>query len=293
MMMEITMIRSLLYIPGISERMILKARDSAADSLILDLEDGVAPNQKLEARATVVRLLSEIDFGGKEILVRINALATEWGLEDARSVAAVGAPGLVIPKCESVEEVTTIAPVMQSRYHQPIGGQSRKLLCLIETPRGVFAGRDIAESNEMVAGLMFGAADLSRDLGSVLSEDETEVLFARSHVLLAARAAGVAAYDSPHFAIEDIEGLRRRCQAARNLGYDGKTVIHPSHIEIVNEVFAPTAEQIAEAERVIEAMAAAQAEGRGVIRLDGKMIDQVHLSAAKKVLERARRAKAW
>jgi citrate lyase beta subunit len=286
------MIRSLLYVPGISERMILKANDSAADGLILDLEDGVAPNQKLEARATVVRSLNEIDFGGKEIFVRINALVTEWGLEDARAVVAVGAPGLVIPKCESVEDVTTVAPIMQSKYHQPIGGQSRKLLCLIETPRGVFASRDIAESNELVAGLMFGAADLSRDLGSVLSEDETEVLFARSHVLLAARAAGVAAYDSPQFAIEDMEGLRRRCQAARNLGYDGKTAIHPSHIETINEVFAPTAEQIAEAERIIEAMTAAQAEGRGVIRLDGKMIDQVHLAAARKLLEKARRRNA-
>jgi citrate lyase beta subunit len=269
--------------------MILKASDSEADGLILDLEDGVAPNQKLEARATVVRSLNEIDFGDKEIFVRINALVTEWGLEDARAVVAVGAPGLVIPKCESVEDVTTVAPIMQSKYHQPIGGQTRKLLCMIETPRGVFAGRDIAESNELVAGLMFGAADLSRDLGSVLSEDETEVLFARSHVLLAARAAGVAAYDSPHFAIEDMEGLRRRCQAARNLGYDGKTAIHPSHIETINEVFAPTAEQIAEARRVIEAMEAAQAEGLGAIRLDGKMIDQVHLSAARKVLEKARR----
>src|SRR5215475_12487126 len=141
-MLEITIMRSLLYVPGISERMILKARDSAADGLILDLEDGVAPNQKLEARATVVRMLNEIDFGGKEIFVRINALAKEWGLEDARSVAAVGAPGLIIPKCESVEEVTTVAPVLQSKYHQPIGGQSRKLLCQIETSRGVFASRE-------------------------------------------------------------------------------------------------------------------------------------------------------
>ncbi len=285
------MMRSLLYVPGISERMILKARDSAADALILDLEDAVTPDRKLEARETVVRLLGEIDFGDKEIFVRINALATEWGLEDARAVVAVGAPGLVIPKCESVEEVTTVAPIMQSKYHQPIGGQTRKLLCQIETPRGVFAGREIAESNDLVAGLLFGAADLSRELGCVLSENEPEVFFARSHVLLAARAAGVAAYDSPHFAIDDLEGLRRRCVAVRNLGYDGKTAIHPSHVEIINEVFAPTAEEIAEAERVIEAMAAAQAEGRGAIRLDGKMIDQVHLAAAKKVLERARRTK--
>jgi citrate lyase beta subunit len=291
-MREITIMRSLLYVPGISERMILKARDSASDGVIIDLEDGVAPNQKLEARATVVRLLNEIDFSGKEIFVRINALATEWGLEDARAVVAVGAPGLVIPKCESVEDVTIVAPVMQSRYHRPIGGKSRKLLCQIETSRGVFASREIAESNELVEGLLFGAADLSRDLGAILSQDEIEVLFARSHVLLAARAAGVAAYDSPHFAIDDLEGLRRRCQAARNMGYDGKAAIHPSHLEIINEVFAPTAEQIAEAERVIEAMESAQAEGLGAIRLDGKMIDQVHLSAARKVLEKSRRQTA-
>jgi citrate lyase subunit beta/citryl-CoA lyase len=281
--------RSLLYVPGISERMILKARDTAADGLILDLEDGVAPDQKLAARATVVRLLGEIDFGDKEIFVRINSLATEWGLEDARAVAAVGAPGIVIPKCESVDDVTTVAPVLQSKYHQPIGGQARKLFCLIETPRGVLDSRQIAESDELVKALMFGAADLSRDLDCVLSEDETEVLFARSQVLLAARAAGVAAYDSPHFAVADLEGLRRRCLASRNLGYDGKTIIHPSHIEIVNEVFAPTPEQIAEAERVIAAMTEAQAEGRGATKLNGKMVDQAHLSAARKVLEKARK----
>jgi citrate lyase subunit beta/citryl-CoA lyase len=121
----------------------------------------------------------------------------------------------------------------------------------------------------------------------LLSEDEPELLFARSQVLLAARAAGVAAYDSPHFTIADLEGLRRRSQAARNLGYDGKTIIHPSHIEIVNEIFAPTAAQIENAQRIVAAMSDAHSQGRGAISLDGKMIDQVHLAAAKKVLEQA------
>ncbi len=288
-MKQTTTIRSLLYVPGISERMILKARAAAADALILDLEDAITPEQKVEARLNVVRLLREVDFGAREVFVRINALATEWGLEDARAVAAAGVPGLIIPKCESVDEVTTIAPILQSRFRPTIGGRQNSLLCLIETPRGVIESYKLAQSHELVAGLMFGAADLSRELGAVLSEDEAEVLFARSQTLLAARAAGIHAYDSPHFAIGDLEGLRRRSLAARHLGYDGKTIIHPSHIEIVNEVFAPTAEQIAEAERVVEAMAAAQAEGRGAIRLDGKMIDQVHLSAAKRVLEQARR----
>ncbi len=270
--------RSLLFVPGISEPMIGKARYSASDALILDLEDAVAPDQKLEARATVARILREMDFGDKEVYVRINSLATSWGLEDARAVATAGAQGIVIPKCESAYEVTTIAPV------SPRG----KLLCLIETPRGVLASREIVEASDAVVGLLFGSADLCREMGCVLSEDEIELLFARSHVLMAARAAGVAAYDSPHFVIADLEGLRRRSQAARNLGYDGKLLIHPSHIAVVNEIFAASAEQIADAQRVVDAMETARADGRGVVTLDGRMIDQVHLSAAKKVLKQAR-----
>jgi citrate lyase beta subunit len=268
--------------------MILKAHDSTADALILDLEDAVAPDQKIEARSVIVGILREVDFSNKEVFVRINSLRTEWGLEDARAVAAGGAPGIVIPKIENVDEVTTVSPILQSRYRRQVSEQGNRILCLIETPRGVLASREIAEANELIAGLVFGAADLARELGCRLSEDERELLFARSQVLLAARAAGVSAYDSPYFAISDSDGLRRASQVARNLGYDGKTVIHPSQIEIVNEVFAPTAEQIAEAHRVIAAVETAQAEGRGAVSLEGKMVDQAHLSAAKKVLEHAR-----
>jgi len=268
--------------------MILKARDSGADAIILDLEDAIAPERKIEARGTVARLLRENDFGEKELFVRINSLTTVWGLEDARAVAASGAPGILIPKAELVDDVITIAAILKSRERRNADEQPRQILCLIESPRGVLGCRELAESNELVAGLIIGAADLAGDLGCILSEDERELLYARSQVLLAARAAGVAAFDSPHFVINDPEGLRRRSQAARNLGYDGLTIIHPSHIETVNTVFAPTSGQIAEAERVISALEAARAEGRGVVMLDGRMIDQVHLSAARKLLEQAR-----
>ena len=271
--------RSLLYVPGNSEKMIVKARETAADGLILDLEDGVAPSQKREARALVARLLRELDFGDQQIFVRINALTTEYGLEDARAASASHAPGIVIPKVESAEVVTTIASILL----QP----KSKLLCQIETPRGVFDCRAIAEASEQVAALLFGSADLSRELGATLTDDETEVLYARQHVLLAARAANVSAYDSPHFVIADLDGVRRRAVAARQLGYDGKTVIHPSHIEIVNEVFVPTPAQIAQAERIVAAMAAAHSAGRGVVTLDGQMIDQVHLTAANQLLKQA------
>lgn len=283
---NLTALRSLLYVPGNSEKMILKARESAADALILDLEDAIAIEQKLEARATVVRALREMTFDGKEVFVRINGLTTEYGLEDARAVAAAGAPGILLPKAERVDDVTTLAPILQSRNWA--GAQTshdaKHLLLLIETPRGVFAARELAEASELVVGLLFGSADLSREVGCTLGEDEAEVFYARSHVLLAARAAGVAAYDSPHFGIADLEGLRQRSQAARRLGYDGKTAIHPAHLEIVNEVFAPTEAEFAQAERVVNALAAAP--GRGVVVLDGQMIDQVHLATAKKILAR-------
>jgi citrate lyase beta subunit len=161
-----------------------------------------------------------------------------------------------------------------------------KLLCLIESPRGVLASRELATGSGQVRGLVFGAADLAREVGCVLSEGEPELLYARAQVLLAARAAGVAAFDSPHFVIADLEGLRSACQAVRRLGYDGKTTIHPSHIATVNEIFAPTPEEIAAAERVVAAMEAAEAAGRGAISLDGRLIDQVHLAHARKILKR-------
>lgn len=284
---NLTALRSLLYVPGNSEKMILKARESVADALILDLEDSIVPEQKLEARATVVRALREMNFGDKDVFVRINPLTTEFGLEDARAVAAAGAPGILLPKAERVDDVTSLAPILQSRNWA--GAQTvhdvKHLLLLIETPRGVFAARELAEASELVGGVIFGSADLSRELGCTLSEDEAEVFYARSHVLLAARAAGVAAYDSPHFGIADFEGLQRRCQAARRLGYDGKTAIHPAHLETLNEVFAPTASELANAERIVNALVAAP--GRGAIVLDGKMIDQVHLATARKVLAQA------
>ncbi len=276
--------RSLLYVPGISEKMILKALESEADALIIDLEDAVALEQKLEARSTVARLLGQLDFGSRQVFVRINGLATEWGMDDARAATAGGAIGIVIPKVESVDDVTNIAAILMSRKRARPTNRQPQIICLIESPRAVFAAREIAQSNELVKGLIFGSADLSREIGCLLSEDETELLFARSSVLLAARATGVAVYDSPHFVIADLGGLRRRSLASRRLGYDGKTVIHPSHLAIVNEIFAPTPEQIDEARRIVAAMEQSRAEGRGAITLDGRMIDQVHLTAAKKLL---------
>jgi citrate lyase beta subunit len=280
------MFRSLLFVPGSSIKMILKAQESPADALVLDLEDGVAPEHKLDARSTVSQIMREIDFTDREVFVRINSLRTEWGLEDVRAVVAGGARGVLIPKIENVDEVTTIAAVLNARLHRSEDRQRPQILCLVETPRGVFAARELAASNELVTGLMFGASDLARALGSQLTDDEPELLMARSQLLLAARAAGIKAYDSADQTVHDPDRLRRRCLATRHLGYDGKAASHPAQLAIINQVFTPTAEQIAAAEEIVAIMGAAIARGRGTAICQGRMIDQVHFDEAQSLLRK-------
>ena len=275
--------RSLLYVPGSSQKMIEKARISDADGLILDLEDSIPPEQKESARGIVTHALRDLDFGSKQVFVRINSLATSHSLEDARAVAATGKAGLLIPKVESADEISVIAPILVSGSAT---ASTHGLLCLIESPRGVLACQPIASASPLLAGVVFGSADLVREVGCRLTPGEPELLYARSHVLLVARASGIAAYDSPHFSIADLDGLHLECQLARRLGYDGKTVIHPSHLSIVNEAFDPTEAEINEARRVVAALEEAGMEGRGAIALDGKLVDQVHLAHARKILSR-------
>ena len=276
--------RSLLYVPGSSERMIAKASACDADGLILDLEDSIPPEQKESARLTVVQALREMDFGSRHVFVRINSLATSQSIEDARAVAATGKSGILIPKVEGPDEVSAIAPILVSGSGT---ASTHGLMCLIESPLGVLNCREIASASPLLTGVVFGSADLVREVGCRLTPGEPELLYARSHVLLVARATGIAAYDAPHFGIADLDGLHLECQMARRLGYDGKTVIHPSHIPIVNECFDPTEAEINEAKRVVAALEEAGLEGRGAIALDGKLIDQVHLAHARKILGRA------
>jgi citrate lyase beta subunit len=266
--------------------MIQKARETEAEALILDLEDAVAPAQKEEARQALAQTLREVDLSHKEVFVRINGLRTPWGLEDARAAVAGGVRGIVIPKIEHPDEVTAIAAVLQGRLHREDDRQRPRILCLIETPRGIFAARTLAESNRLVEWLMFGASDLARALGSNLTEGESELLYARSHLLLAARAAEVPAYDAPSPAVEDLTAVRRHSQASRALGYDGKAAIHPAHLPIIHEVFSHTPDEIKEAVAIVEALAAAQAAGRGTALHRGRMIDQVDLAEAQRLLDK-------
>ncbi len=268
--------RSLLFVPGVSEKMILKARDTEADALILDLEDAVSPDRKIEARQTVMRMLAEVDFGGKPVFVRVNRFDTGFGEEDARAVASSKAYGAVLPKAERPEEVAAVV--------QMLAGHQR-LVAMIESPRGVLNCPAIADASPMLDGLMFGSADFTVLTRGRLTEGEPELLVARSRMLYSARAAGVEAYDAPYFSIPDLDGLRRASELVRNLGYDGRAVIHPSHIATVNEVFSPSVEEIAQARKIVAAMQEALDRGLAAIQFEGQLIEPLHARTAQRILD--------
>lgn len=267
--------RSLLFVPGVSEKMILKARDTAADALILDLEDAVSPDRKVEARQIVMRMLGEVDFGGKPVFVRVNRFDTGFGEEDAKAIGNSNAYGAVLPKAERPEEVAAVVSLL---------AENQRLIAMIESPRGVLNCPAIADASPTLVGLMFGSADLSTATRARLTEGEPELLVARSRMLYSARAAGIEAYDAPYFSIPDLAGLRRDSERARNLGYDGRAVIHPSHIAIVNEVFAPSEAEIAQARKIVAAMQDALARGLAAVQFEGQLIEPLHARSAERIL---------
>ena len=270
--------RSLLFVPGVSEKMILKARDTDADALILDLEDAVAFDRKVEARQTVMRMLGEVDFGSKPVFVRVNRFDTGFGEDDAKAIADSKACGAVLPKAERPEEVSAVAGLL---------AESQKLIAMIESPRGVLNCPAIAEASPAIEGLMFGSADFTVLTRGRLTEGEPELLVARSRMLYSARAAGIDAYDAPFFSIPDLDGLRRASELVRNLGYDGRAIIHPSHIATVNEVFAPSEAEIAQARKIVAAMNDALARGLAAVQFEGLLIEPLHARAAQRILAAA------
>ena len=271
--------RSLLYVPASSEAMLHKAGSRGADVLIVDLEDGVLPEAKDAARDRARRLWPELDFGGSEALLRVNAAGTPWHEPDLASAAQIRPAGVVLPKCE---EPSAVAGVAKRLPDTP-------LFLMVETARGVLAAPALARV-ESVAGLLFGAADFRASVRASRDPDETELLLARGTLVLAARAAGVEVFDTPFFDYRDDVGLERSARRARTLGFDGKTAIHPGQVAVVNRVFAPTADEVERARAVVAALEAAAREGRGVATVDGEMVEALHAAEARRTLERAKRA---
>jgi citrate lyase subunit beta/citryl-CoA lyase len=278
-------------VPGSTPERIAKAVATAADGIILDLEDAVAPAEKPRAREWVVAALRGVDFRGHERIVRVNPLEGPYGREDLAAVVPAAPDAILVPKVGGAADVSRLEEELgrlEGAAGLPPGGI--RLHLLIETVAGVLNAVEIARASARAVALLFGAGDLARETRGRLVPSRAPELHALSQVLLAARAAGVEALDTPHFALDDAPGLEAHARFAADLGYDGKAVIHPGQIDVVNRVFTPTAEAVAEARRVLAAYDEAAAQGSGALALDGHFVDAVHVEMARQTLARARLA---
>ncbi|MBC7170042.1 HpcH/HpaI aldolase/citrate lyase family protein [Candidatus Bipolaricaulota bacterium] len=271
--------RTRLYVPGGNARLLAFADSLRPDCLLLDLEDAVAPSEKDSARFLVRRALATMGFEAPELWVRINPL-NAGGADDIALVAAGHPHGICLPKAEDPSQVLALADLLSSvegLYSVP---WTLWIMPIIESPRGVLAAADIAGASERVVGLAFGAEDYTREVGAQRSWEA--LLWARSQLVASAKASGVQASDTVFPNVEDEEGLREEARRARELGFDGKGVIHPHQIAIVHDAFAPSAAEVAWARGVVEEAAN---EGRGVVAHEGQMIDRPVLERAKRILE--------
>ncbi|GAB4287415.1 MAG: (3S)-malyl-CoA thioesterase [Roseovarius sp.] len=270
--------RSVLYIPASKARALEKARELPTDAIIFDLEDAVAPESKAEARQTLAQALRAGGYGKRARIVRINALTTEWGNEDVRVLRDAGADIFLLPKVNTASDVDALADMLDP---------ATPIWVMMETPVSVFNAREIA-AHARVTGLVTGTNDLTKDLGCRYRADRLPLLTALQMIVMAARAArGVVAIDGVYNRFRDGDGLKAECEQGRDLGFDGKTLIHPAQIEIANTAFAPTQSELDLARRQIAAHEASQAAGQGVAVVDGQIVENLHVVAARRILARA------
>ncbi len=269
-------LRSMLYIPGSKERALEKARSLPADAIIFDLEDAVAPDEKVWARSVLTEMLAEGGYGRRLRIVRINGLGTDWGRADAEAAAGMECDGVLIPKVEGPGDVAAVRAIVGDR----------PLWAMMETPRGCLNALSIADAAGL-AGFVMGTNDLGKELGARTRADRLPMVTALGTCLMAAKAAGIACVDGVYNTFRDDEGLRAECVQGRDMGMDGKTVIHPAQIAMANEVFAPSAEELALAERQIAAFDEAVAAGQGVAVVDGRIVENLHVAAARALIARA------
>lgn len=272
--------RSVLYMPGSNGRALEKAKTLPADALIFDLEDAVAPDAKAAARQQVCEAVRTGEYGQRERIVRVNGLATLWGPEDLAAVACCGADAVLLPKVESAELVRQAWEVLVAH-----GAPAHLALwCMLETPLGILHAEAIAASHPQVATLVMGTSDLVTDLHARHTRERLPLLTSLELCVLAARAYGLTALDGVHLDLEDDAGFAAVCHQAVELGFDGKTLIHPRTIATANAIFSPTPDDVTRARTIMTAHAQALAAGRGVVLLEGRLIENLHVAEARRVV---------
>jgi citrate lyase subunit beta / citryl-CoA lyase len=276
--------RSLLFMPGSNARALEKARNLPADGLILDLEDSVAPEAKVKARDQIAQAVMAKGFGKREILIRTNGLDTSWWADDVAMAGAVEPDGILVPKVSSVEDLDKIG----SRLKEIGAGAKVKVWAMIETARAVLDAEKLAASvrdpKTRLAGFVFGPNDISRETRIRMMPGRAAMIPMITHCILAAHAHGLEMLDGPYGDIGNLDGFAAECAQGRDLGFDGKTLIHPSHIDACNAVFTPPAEDVAEARKIIAAFELPENVSRGAIQLDGRMVERLHAEMATRTI---------
>ena len=272
--------RSVLYMPGSNPRALEKAKSLPADALILDLEDSVSPDAKAQARDLVSQAVQSGDYGRRELIVRINGLATPWGYDDLKAAAHAAPDAILLPKIDSAKDVEDAEEVLSNL------GLAHKtaLWCMMETPLGILHAEEIAGATPRLGGFVMGTSDLAKDLHAHHTALRLPFMTSLNLCMLAARAFGLAIVDGVYLDLGDDDGFRASCRQGLELGFDGKTLIHPKQLDAANEIFAPSDDDIAFSKRIIEAHAAAEAEGKGVVLVDGKLIENLHVQNAHRLV---------
>jgi citrate lyase subunit beta/citryl-CoA lyase len=270
--------RSVLYMPSSNERALEKARTLPVDGLILDLEDAVGPDDKPGAREQACAAAASGEYGPREVTIRVNGIGTRWHDADLAAACAAGPDGIVVPKVGSAQEVVDLVAAME-RHGAP---DRTRLWAMVETPEAVLDARAIASASDRLAVLVLGTNDLVKELRARFVPGRAPLLAALSAVVLAARAAGVAVLDGVYNDVRDLEGFEVECRQGRDLGFDGKTLIHPGQVEACNAAFAPSEAEVEEARGVLAAWEAGA--GSGVVTYNGRMVENLHVDVARRVL---------
>jgi citrate lyase subunit beta/citryl-CoA lyase len=272
--------RSVLFMPGSNPRALEKARALPADGLIFDLEDAVAPEAKETARAAVAAAVTAGGYASRELVLRVNPIDSVWGHADLAVAATLPIDAVLLPKVENAERVRLTIGLLDALGAPP----ELTVWCMIETPLGVLAAAEIAGASPRVAALVLGTSDLANDRHARPTRDRLPLVTALGLVLLAARAHGRAVLDGVHLDLGDAEGFAAACHQGREFGFDGKTLIHPDQIGPANAIFAPTAEEVARAHRIIASYAEAVSAGQGAARIEGRLVEALHVEEARRTI---------
>ena len=271
--------RSVLYMPAANERALEKAKDIQADALIFDLEDAVAPDSKEVAREQACAAAASSEYGNRELTIRCNGLDTPWGKDDVLAAAAAGPAAVVIPKVDGSSYLDEISELL----NQGGAPSSTQIWAMVETPIGILHVEQIAR-HERMSVMVMGTNDMAKELRASITADRRALLPYLAMCLLSARAAGVAILDGVYNDIKDESGFKDVCVQGAEMGFDGKTLIHPNQVAPTNEIFSPSLDELDFHRRIIEEFEAAEKDGRGVLTVDGKMIENLHVDEARRAL---------